>query len=30
VIYVAGAVLSGLLLRPGVPKGEAAPGAVHL
>ncbi|WIX87872.1 MFS transporter [Amycolatopsis sp. DG1A-15b] len=30
VIYVAGAVLSGLLLRPGVPKGEAAPGAVHM
>ncbi|KDN19341.1 MFS transporter [Amycolatopsis rifamycinica] len=30
VIYVVGAVLSGLLLRPGVPKGEAAPGAVHM
>ncbi|MEQ0563739.1 MFS transporter [Amycolatopsis sp. NEAU-NG30] len=30
VIFVAGAVLSGLLLRPGVPKGEAAPGAVHM
>ncbi|MEV4055913.1 MFS transporter [Amycolatopsis sp. NPDC049688] len=30
VIFVAGAVLSGLLLRPGVPKGEAAPGAVHI
>ncbi|SFW92581.1 MFS transporter [Amycolatopsis australiensis] len=29
-IFLAGAVLSGLLLRPGVPKGEAAPGAVHL
>ena len=30
VIFVAGAVVSGLLLRPGVPKGEAAPGAVHM
>ncbi len=30
VIYVAGAVLTALLLRPGVPKGEAAPGAVHI
>ena len=30
VIFLAGAVLSGLLLRPGVPKGEAAPGAVHM
>jgi EmrB/QacA subfamily drug resistance transporter len=30
VIFAAGAVLSGLLLRPGVPKGEAAPGAVHM
>jgi EmrB/QacA subfamily drug resistance transporter len=30
VIFAVGAVLSGLLLRPGVPKGEAAPGAVHM
>ncbi|MEU5259182.1 MFS transporter [Amycolatopsis sp. NPDC021455] len=30
VIFVAGGVLSALLLRPGVPKGEAAPGAVHM
>ncbi|WP_103353224.1 MFS transporter [Amycolatopsis sp. CA-128772] len=30
VIYVAGAVLTGLLLRPGAPKGEAAPGVVHI
>ncbi|HEY3464109.1 MAG TPA: MFS transporter [Amycolatopsis sp.] len=30
VIFLAGAVLSGLLLRPGVPKGEAAPGAIHM
>ena len=30
VIFAAGAILSGLLLRPGAPKGEAAPGVVHM
>ncbi|WP_284747430.1 MFS transporter [Amycolatopsis sp. RTGN1] len=30
VIFVVGAVLSGLLLQSGAPKGEAAPGAVHM
>ena len=29
-IFAAGAVITGLLLRPGAPKGEAAPGAVHM